>query len=128
MKKIFSVVMVASLLFINASLSHGADRQSALAGSMKVDFTIDSGASLLDVRLTDAKSKAEIKDAKLKAAITTPSKAKKTVDLPGMTMDKAWSYMNSFEMAESGTYSFVITVERKGKANTDFKFQSKVGK
>lgn len=118
--KILKILMVA-LLLAAIPVICSASEIAKTSGGIKAVLKVDPAKSMVDLYLSDSKTRKEIKDAKVKATITLPKGEKVEKELMGMKMGDSFSFMNTLDMSRKGSYIFDITVEM-GKTTHKFNF------
>ena len=118
--KILKILMVAFLLAAIPVIG-SASVFAKTSGGIKAVLNVDPAKSMVDLYLSDSKTRKEITGAKVKAAITLPKGEKVEKELIGMKMGDSFSFMNSLDMSRKGSYIFDINVEM-GKTAHKFNF------
>lgn len=116
LKVLMFVLLIAAIPVICS-----ASEVAKTSGGIKAVLKVDPAKSMVDLYLSDSKTRKEIKDAKVKVTITLPNGEKVEKELMGMKMGESFSFMNSLDMSRKGIYIFDITVE-VGKATHKFNF------
>lgn len=126
-KRILYSVLVSIL--VSGAMSHAATAQAPMtktSGGIIATLKIDAKGSMVDLYLTDAKTRKPITGGvAVTATVTKPDKKKVKIELKGMEMDGAFSYMNTLDMPIKGIYTVVVAVESGGK-ETKFDFAYEV--
>jgi hypothetical protein len=118
--KILKVLIVA-LLLTAIPVVGSASEVAKTSGGIKAVLKVDPAKSMVDLYLSDSKTRKEIKGAKVKVTITLPTGEKVEKELMGMKMGVSFSFMNTMDMSRKGSYIFDITVEL-GKTTHKFNF------
>lgn len=131
MRKIKStaIIALAGLFFcpqiVLAQMKHDMPAgESKVAEGIKATLVITPSKSMVDLIVVNAKSGKTITAAKVAAQIKGPDGNVQEKDLLGMKMGEVFSYMNTLDMSNKGSYSFAIAVEiEKKKVKFDFVYE-----
>lgn len=128
MKKI-NAILLALLFLVALPLTSpagaGADDMTKTKNGIKAALNLDPSKSMVDLYLTDNKTKQTLKEAKVRATVVLPDGSVVEKELMGMMMGPVFSFMNTLDMSLNGRYSFDINVET-GNTKAVFKFTADI--
>ncbi len=114
---IAGLFFVAALSIFAVNHASAATRITKTVDGIKATLTISP--NMLDLLLVDSGTGRTITDAKVHARVVHPKGHKVKKELVGMKMGDVYSYMNSVDTSQPGTYTFHIVIER-GKKTVHF--------
>ncbi|MCK5237748.1 MAG: hypothetical protein KAR06_12290 [Deltaproteobacteria bacterium] len=114
--KITSAILVFTALVLTANHAFAAYKTVKTIDSIKASIIVSP--KMVDVYIKDVDTNKVITDATAKVLVTYPSGKEVEVKLMGMKMGEIYSYMNSTELTESGTYKLTIEITRAEKTTT----------
>lgn len=118
---LFAVVLALSVITATSAIA-----------MTKVTRTIDGvkatlmvSPKMVDLHLVDLETGDTITKAKAQATIVYPDGSKVTKNLMGMKMGEGYSFMNSVDLSQKGSYTFKINIET-GEKTISFEVEKEV--
>jgi len=116
------VLILSGLAGINPAKAEDLTKR---ADGIEAALKINASKNMVDLYLSDPDTSKPITETKVTASITNSRGQKNELELMGMRMGEAYSYMAMVDMSRKGRYIFDITVSGAKEAKFRFAYDVK---